>query len=110
MGKSAEYYPLIMLDIWERLDRDSAAYFREKREETLGNTLEDLQAAREVGSNLTEPLLISRQTSCIVNLDLPFLPASWLCSFEEAALVHIIINICILDMDYSQLICCADKG
>ncbi len=46
---SAGYYPLIMLDIWRHLDAESAAYFREKREEMLGAKLERLQEHREVG-------------------------------------------------------------
>lgn len=42
-----------MSDIWEKLDKGSAEYFRESREKMMGSKLEDLKKGREVKSDLT---------------------------------------------------------
>ena len=47
-----------MLDIWEKLDKDSAKYFRESREEMMGGkTLEELKEGRE--ASLASPSKMS---------------------------------------------------
>jgi hypothetical protein len=46
---SAVFFPLIMADIWETLDKSSQEYFRKDREARYGGVrLEDLQMGREV--------------------------------------------------------------
>ena len=44
----ADYFPLIMSDIYEKLDKDSAKYFKEDREKKMGKSLEELKEGRDV--------------------------------------------------------------
>ncbi len=60
---AADYFPLIMHDIWEKLDKDSADYFREDREKMMGGkTLEELKEGREASSPFSQS---SWSNSCV---------------------------------------------
>lgn len=57
---SAVFFPLIIADIWEKLDAPSQEYFRREREAKYeGVRLEDLQMGREVCLALPLFMLLS---------------------------------------------------
>ena len=41
------FFPMVVMDIWDKLDAENQSYFRRSREQRLGKPLEEAQASRD---------------------------------------------------------------